>query len=82
MSHSAIRAYASYNRLPGHALRSEGKAYGRNGEPEGPLVCYRGHIGQALCECGATSEVLWSDAARRRWHAAHKDELRALDGAR
>jgi len=64
--------------LRGHALRSEGKAYGLNGEPKGsPLTRYWGHIGQALCECGDASEVLWSDAARKRWHANHKAEVKA-----
>ena len=69
--------------LRGHALRSEGKAYGLNGEPEGsPLVRYRGHIGQGLCECGAASDVEWSNAARKRWHAAHKAEVSAVTGGK
>lgn len=64
--------------LRGHALRSEGAAY-RPGD-EGVLVRVRWNSvagdGVGACECGAASRVLGSAAARRRWHAAHKDEIR------
>jgi hypothetical protein len=43
---------------------------------EEPWVRIRGHIGRGLCECGAVSDVEWSDAARKRWHAAHKEQMR------
>ena len=63
----------------GHALRGEGKAYraaGPDDETDAP-VYLRGHIGRGLCECGAMSDVEWSNAARQRWHAAHKAQVKA-----
>jgi hypothetical protein len=60
--------------VPGHALRSEGKAY-MPGEEE-PWLRIRGHIGRGVCECGTASAVQWSDAARKRWHAEHKQAVR------
>jgi hypothetical protein len=60
--------------LRGHALRGEGAAY-IPGEEEPWLRC-RGHIGRGLCECGAFSDVEWTHADRKRWHARHKDEIR------
>lgn len=55
------------NRLPGHTLRFEGKVYGYN---------HTVRQGRARCTCGAESLVLDSDAARKRWHREHKDEIR------
>lgn len=56
-------------RIPGHALRREGKPYGKVPGPKGmehwPET---GPLGYALCECGATSEMLDSDRARKDWH--------------
>ncbi len=47
--------------VPGHTLYQEG----------------RGFYGPAgRCSCGATSQPLTSDAARKRWHADHKAEMR------
>lgn len=66
--------------LRGHALRGEGKAHGPSDEGSG-YIRYLGHIGRALCECGAVSNVEWTDAARKRWHARHKDEMRAQDSS-
>jgi hypothetical protein len=67
--------------LSGHALRSEGKPYER-GEEEAWVRVGRSWHGVALCECGETSSVLDSDSRRKRWHVAHKDEVRgAFDGA-
>jgi hypothetical protein len=60
--------------LRGHALRGEGAAY-IPGEEE-PWIRCRGHIGYGLCECGATSTTQWSNAARKRWHADHKEVVR------
>jgi len=58
------------NRLAGHILPNEGRI-NTNGlgtaQPCGP----------ARCSCGATSGVLHSANARRRWHRQHKDEVRA-----
>lgn len=73
----------SQMRLKGHGLRHEGRALldergvpfgsrdaaGLYVEPRGD-----GH-GCALCECGATSPVLDSNAARKRWHRDHKTEM-------
>jgi hypothetical protein len=65
-------------RLPGHGLRSEGMPYLWADWGEGPAwrqsLDWRGY---GLCSCGATSEVLASNGARKRWHADHKDEVRA-----
>lgn len=58
------------NRLPGHTLLFEGKLLGiyeRNSN--GP--------GVTKCSCGQTSPVLPSTGARKRWHRAHKDTVRA-----
>jgi hypothetical protein len=60
--------------LCGHALRREGKAFTRR-NTAAPWESIRGHIGRGLCECGEASEVEWTDAARKRWHAAHKAEV-------
>lgn len=72
--------------LRGHALRSEGKPYKRDDEGRWVRVSFGQFTGSgpgvALCECGETSLVLESNAARRRWHARHKDAVRgAFDGA-
>ena len=34
--------------------------------------------GAGYCECGAESPELPSTAARKRWHAGHKDAIRAV----
>jgi hypothetical protein len=67
-------------RLTGHALQHEGKPYGA-----GHLVKWRrvygSSTGVALCECGQTSPVLESDAARKRWHRdVHKPAVRGAPG--
>lgn len=52
-------------RLAGHILPHEGRlSAGRQAE------------GVGVCSCGATSEVLPSANARKRWHAEHKDLIR------
>lgn len=71
--------------LPGHALRSEGKPYVPNPDtdyyamhdPDYPWRRTPGNefVGVALCECGETSAELGSDAARKRWHAGHKEAV-------
>lgn len=71
--------------LPGHALRSEGKPYvlkPLGSDEAGGLWerTYESSHGVALCECGKASGWLTSNAARQRWHRAHKDEIRARTG--
>jgi hypothetical protein len=61
----------------GHALRSEGKSYGPSRDDPSQFERWRGHIGYGLCECGAHSDCEWSNAARQRWHATHKAEVKA-----
>lgn len=63
-------------RLSGHTLRAEGKPYGWavNG---GRYVRIEGSQGVALCSCGTHSQKLHSDAERKRWHAIHKNQVRA-----
>lgn len=52
-------------RLAGHILPHEGRLNsGRQAE------------GAGVCSCGATSEVLPSANARKKWHAEHKDLIR------
>lgn len=55
------------NRLVGHTLPNEGRI------SDGAYWLARG---PAVCSCGATSDVLPSDNARKAWHALHKDEVR------
>lgn len=78
--------------VPGHGLLSEGAPYtaevcstfpcnkhqyvqrvNRQGELGAGGVSGHGH---AACRCGVTSPHLYSGAERRRWHKAHKAELR------
>jgi hypothetical protein len=64
-------------RLAGHALQHEGKPY-KPGELNPWLRAYGTSSGAGLCECGETSPVLGSDAARKRWHRdVHKPQVRA-----
>jgi hypothetical protein len=60
--------------LAGHGLQAEGKPYTIAGSELIRVQC--GRHGRGLCSCGAASEVLPTDAARKRWHAAHKDQER------
>jgi len=64
-------------RLAGHGLQSEGRPF-EWGEYSRNWVRVYGssRTGAGLCECGSTSEILESDAARQRWHAAHKEQMR------
>lgn len=60
--------------LRGHALRAEGGAFLPSDEQ--PWVRHLSNIGYGLCECGATTSAMeYTDAARKRWHAAHKAEV-------
>jgi hypothetical protein len=63
----------------GHTLRGEGAAFARprEGWSSGDRRLYvgTGGPGVALCSCGASSDWLQSGAERRRWHAAHKQEM-------
>jgi hypothetical protein len=69
-------------RLSGHALRHEGKPFRRGGRTGNDWVRHYGNDRQGfgLCECGATSPELATDAARRRWHVNHKAEVRQAAG--
>jgi hypothetical protein len=66
--------------LRGHALRWEGA--GRREDHRGRVTQQAFQRGFALCECGARSPVLQSDAARRRWHRDHKDAIRTEEARR
>ena len=61
--------------LKGHALRAEGKAHMPGDETS--WIRVKASFGRGLCECGVLSPVEWTDAARKAWHAGHKDEIRA-----
>ncbi len=63
------------NRVPGHTLRKEGRVWSS--------LNYRDENGPGIarCSCGADSSHLASTAARKRWHRAHKDEVRATGDA-
>ena len=62
--------------LRGHALRGEGQAYKRRDEGNW-LKVWGGWRGVGLCECGATSSIVDTNNARKRWHVVHKAEVRA-----
>lgn len=63
-------------RVPGHALRYEGKAHEWNGSRYERVL--HSWIGKALCECGWRSAKLPSDTQRKRAHQAHKLEVLEL----
>ena len=63
-------------RVSGHGLRDEGKPFEL---VAGRLRRVWVHEGLGVCACGASSASLQTDAARRRWHNAHKREV-AQDG--
>lgn len=61
-------------RVVGHSLLREGAIYDESGHlPYGQVN--RSGPGRAKCECGELSWVLPSGAARKRWHAGHKEEV-------
>lgn len=62
--------------LPGHGLRAEGKPYLRL---DGRWVRAENEVGRGVCSCGESSEIAISDAARKRWHADHKEQLRSKE---
>lgn len=71
-------------RVKGHELRSEGQAYNITTNWQGKTgIRYTGAFtGMALCACGSTSELLPSDAARKRWHREHKQAVISTGHAR
>jgi hypothetical protein len=70
----------AYTQIPGHGLQAEGKPY--TDEGHGWVRVLVGD-GVGLCSCGATSEALASDAARKRWHQGHKrDVIASVTGMR
>ena len=65
-------------RLPGHGLQYEGRACIPDGEGGFILASTKSnYAGRALCSCGEQSDILPSDAARKRWHRAHKEAVHA-----
>lgn len=66
------------SRLPGHSLTSEGKPFAWSDVSGRYVRTYPAHEkqGRGLCECGEVSPVMISDAARKRWHTAHKESAR------
>ena len=68
-------------RLAGHGLRSEGAPYLLNEDGQWERSSRHlwtvGGPGRGLCECGATSPLTNSSNERKKWHAAHKAEVRA-----
>lgn len=60
-------------RVLGHGLQREGRAHDVLGRYTGEQV------GFGLCECGATSPLLGTTAARQRWHQDHKTALLAQE---
>jgi hypothetical protein len=57
--------------LKGHTLMDEGQPLGTG---------RRSGDGVGGCSCGARSPVLFSNAARQRWHKDHKENQRRLAG--
>jgi len=74
------------SRLPGHGLLSEGWPYERHqGDEEAAPSWHRSArpdwLGHGVCSCGAYSpDVLETNGARKRWHRAHKEEIRTAAG--
>ena len=78
----------AYTQIKGHGLQAEGKPFR---PAKRSLDVYNlpgwtranGWVGHAVCSCGETSDVLDSDAARKRWHVTHKNEvIEALTGVK
>jgi hypothetical protein len=65
--------------IRGHGLINEGVGYSPSVPPETLLrrYWYSAHDvnGVAVCRCGAVSPPLPSNAARKRWHKAHKADV-------
>jgi hypothetical protein len=60
---------ATPNRLAGHGLRHEGRYWTG-------FRYVSGGMAPGVCECGAQSAPLSSAADRKRWHRAHKGDIR------
>jgi hypothetical protein len=68
-------------RLSGHTLRAEGKPFVRSQDSSWHVRANALHGfdtkgGFALCSCGEVSQLLYSDAERKRWHGVHKQTIR------
>ena len=64
----------AYTQIPGHGLHAEGKPF--IGDGRGGWTRPDWGIGYGLCSCGeASPEQLDSDAARKRWHREHKEQV-------
>lgn len=59
-------------RVKGHYLIGEGESFFGDGSR---IWGRRSGMGCGKCSCGALSEKLPSDAARKRWHRQHKEEV-------
>lgn len=57
-------------RLAGHELPNEGRLYAGGGWYQA------GVEGSATCSCGAKSKKLPNASQRKKWHRAHKDDIR------
>ena len=71
-------------RVRGHGLLSEGRPdERRQGDEEDKPSWHRAdrwmHEGHGLCQCGASSPLLDTNGARKRWHRQHKSEIRNGD---
>ena len=76
--------------IPGHGLVGEGAPHSvidcaepacvNEGRQLGRLGWHMGvgGDGHGVCLCGAISPHLASSVARKRWHAQHKDAVRAV----
>lgn len=65
-------------RVPGHTLVYEGAPHVWNGRRYERAVRDGwgvGGEGKGLCSCGATSKVLTTGAARKRWHREHREAV-------
>lgn len=73
----ALRSFNPSSRLAGHGLRAEGKVFEDDGNG-GTRRKYGSYdnFGFGLCSCGSRSSALYSDAARKRWHREHKEQVR------
>ena len=68
-------------RLSGHALRAEGKPFvwssdSRRWMRTNAMYGSDTGDGSAMCSCGTVSQMLHSNAERKRWHAIHKQQVR------
>lgn len=61
--------------VKGHALLQEGWPYRDEGMPR-EWRDVNPALGHGKCSCGATGPLDYSNAARKRWHQLHKQEVK------